>query len=230
MKKPHLKKPLPRKMRKRAGFKPEPKKAPLKEGEKGLEEESNTLNLSSQKKPFSAKALKQASPMATPAPAIEAEKNDLILKYEELNKKYQFLLAEYSNYKKQSLKREQSFRKYEGLHLIQNLIQVIDNFEMALEQEVKPQNFESFQKGVFMIQESFKATLKSYGVQTGGKKGEPFDPTFHNALESKATEEVPPGHILQVVKKAYFLHDKLIRPAEVIVSQKMGSHENKQSE
>ena len=229
MKKPHLKKPLPRKMRKKAGFKPQPKKAPLQEGSKGLEEEANALNLSSQQKPLAEKPLKQVNPPPKAHP-LEAEKNDLHLKYEELNKKYQFLLAEYANYKKQTLKREQSFRKYEGSHLIQNLIQVIDNFEMALEQEVKPQNFESFQKGIFMIQENLKATLKSYGVRTGGEKGEAFDPAFHNALDSKATEEVPPGHVLQVVKKAYFLHDRLIRPAEVIVSQKMGSHENKQSE
>ncbi len=141
--------------------------------------------------------------------------------YESLNNKYQFLLAEYANYKKNSLKQMENLRKYEGQHLIQQLLtKVIDSFERALEQELNQQNIPEFKKGIYMIYENLKNLLKETGVKEVPCKGQPFDPSVHCALDSAPSTEVPPEHVLYVIKKPYFLHDKLIRPAEVIVSKK----------
>ena len=141
--------------------------------------------------------------------------------YETLNSKYQFLLAEYANYKKNNLKQMENLRKYEGQHLIQQLLtKVIDNFELALKQEINQQNIIEFKKGISMIYENLKNLLKEIGVKEIICKGQPFDPAVHCALDSAPSEEIPPEHIVHVIKKAYFFHDKLLRPAEVIVSKK----------
>ena len=71
-----------------------------------------------------------------------------------------------------------------------------------------------------MIYENLKNLLKEIGVKEILCKGQPFDPAVHCALDSVPSTEIPPEHILHVIKKAYFFHDKLIRPAEVIVSKK----------
>ena len=144
------------------------------------------------------------------------------VQYEELNRKYQFLMAEYANYKKNTLKQTEKIRKYEGQHIIQQLIEkIIDDFDRALKQDLKDPNPEDFKKGFEMIYNNLKNVLRSAGVTEEDSTGKPFDPEVHSALDSAPSEDIPPEHILHVVKKAYFLHDRLIRPAEVIVSRKL---------
>ena len=141
--------------------------------------------------------------------------------YEALNNKYQFLMAEYANYKKHNMKQMENLRKYEGQNLIQKLLdKVIDTFDRALEQEVTEQNMVEFKKGIFMIYENFKDVLTQAGVKELDCKGQLFDPALHCALDSISVKEVPPEHIVHVIKKAYLFNDRLIRPAEVIVSEK----------
>ena len=141
--------------------------------------------------------------------------------YEKLNKKYQFLMAEYANYKKHSMKQLADLRKYEGQFLIQKLINsVVDDFDRALEQDLTENNIEEFRKGILMIYEKFQNLLKEIGVKELVCEGQAFDPAIHYALDSAPSEDIPPEHIIKVLKKAYSFHDKLIRPAEVIVSQR----------
>ncbi len=141
--------------------------------------------------------------------------------YEALNNKYLFLMAEYANYKKNSIKQMESLRKYEGQYLIHKLLTVVmDDFDRAMERELTEQNISDFKKGILMIYNNLKNTLQKLGVKEAGDKGELFDPNIHNALDAVSNKEIPPDHIVHIVKKAYFFHDKLIRPAEVIVSRK----------
>ena len=152
---------------------------------------------------------------------INQESPKIKEQYEALNNKYQFLMAEYANYKKNNIKKLESIRKYEGQHLIHKLLtSVIDDFERAIEQDLTEQNMLDFKKGILMIYNKLKHILKEMGVKEIDCKGAPFDPAIHCALDSVANEDIPPEHIVYVIKKAYFFHDKLIRPAEVIVSQK----------
>lgn len=157
----------------------------------------------------------------TPTPLKKNSEEILKEQYKALNKKYQFLMAEYANYKKNSLKDLENFRKYEAQHFIQHLLsEVIDHFDRAMEQEINTQNAQDFKKGISMIYTNLKKLLEKKGVKEIDCKGKAFDPAFHCALDSAPSEQVPPEHILHVIKKAYLFHDKLIRPAEVIVARK----------
>ena len=181
-------------------------------------------------RPKPKKMKKNISPSPPPSevkkdtlPSTEPEKSTEIWKeeHEKLNKKYQFLMAEYANYKKHSIKQLADLRKYEGQSLIQKLIDsVVDDFDRAVEQTLIETNIEEFRKGILMIYEKFQNLLKEIGVKELTCEGQAFDPSLHYALDSTPSEDVPPEHIIKVLKKAYLFHDKLIRPAEVIVSKR----------
>ena len=166
---------------------------------------------------------KQGSPSVSESSSTQEQKleqDQWKKQYEDLNRKHQFLLAEYANYKRQNFKQMENFRKYEGQHLILSLVdKMMDPFDLALQQDLTEKNKESFKKGIQMIYDNMKSFLKEAGVRESTQKGEPFNPAFHNALDSVPTGDMPPDHILHIIKKAYFFHDKLIRPAEVIVSR-----------
>ncbi|MDE0518971.1 MAG: nucleotide exchange factor GrpE [Bdellovibrionales bacterium] len=154
-------------------------------------------------------------------PKLGQEEQKRKVEYEALNTKYHFLMAEYANYKKNNIKKLESLRKYEGQHLIQKILTaVIDDFDRAIEQELTEQNLLDFKKGITMIYNKLKQLLKEVGVKEVDCTGSSFDPAIHCAVDSVTSQEVPPEHIVHVIKKAYFFHDKLIRPAEVIVSRK----------
>ena len=151
----------------------------------------------------------------------KAEQKNWKEQYEDLNKKYQFLMAEYANYKKNNMKYIENLKKYEGQQLIKRLInEVIDDFNRAIEQEINTQNIDELKKGIQMIYEHFINILKSRGVKKISSQGQLFDPSIHCAVDSLPNEETPPDHIIHVIKEAYFFHDKVIRPAEVIVAKK----------
>lgn len=131
---------------------------------------------------------------------------------------YLYLLAEFDNYRKNAIKERSDLTKFGSERFIREFLTVFDNFERALELEVNADSLESFRTGVQMIAGELKALLQRFGVEEIKSEGEAFDPTKHEALSSEPREDLPAGHVARVFKKAYKMHDKLIRPAQVTVS------------
>ncbi|HEX4925202.1 MAG TPA: nucleotide exchange factor GrpE [Bdellovibrionales bacterium] len=141
---------------------------------------------------------------------------------EELEKAKNELLyarAEFDNYRKRAMKERSEYLRYAGEQAFVAILDVVDNFERALQTEVTPENLESFKKGVALIADSLKSTLKKFGVQEIESQGAPFDPNMHEAISSEETDALPPGHISQVFRKPYKMHDKVIRPGQVVVAK-----------
>lgn len=132
---------------------------------------------------------------------------------------YLYLRAEFENYKKHAIKERSDMAKYGGERLVRDLLAVLDNFERALSTQVTPENFATFQKGVELTATELRSALAKNGVTEVKAEG-PFDPNVHEALTSEVSDNVPAGNILRVFQKAYKLHDKLIRPAQVVVAAK----------
>lgn len=133
---------------------------------------------------------------------------------------YLYLRAEFENYKKHAVKERSDIMKYGAERMARDLLAVLDNFERALETQVTPENFGVFKQGVEMTAAELKALLAKNGVSEMKAEGVPFDPNVHEALTSEATDSVPAGHVLRVFQKAYKIHDKLLRPAQVVVAKK----------
>jgi molecular chaperone GrpE len=131
---------------------------------------------------------------------------------------YLYLLAEFDNYRKNAIKERSEMVKFGSERFIREFLNVFDNFERALENDVTAENLKSFRDGVQMISGELKALLQRFGVEEVKSEGQAFDPAKHEALSSEPREDMPAGHVARVFKKAYKMHDKLIRPAQVTVS------------
>lgn len=147
-----------------------------------------------------------------------------IKKLQEQSEKYKndylYLRAEFENYKRNAIKERSEALKYGSERIVNDILGIADNFERALQVKVSPETMGNFVQGVEMTANELKAVLQRNGVTELKCEGAAFDPNFMEALSSEPTNEVPPGHVARVFKKAYKLHDKVIRPAQVVVAKK----------
>lgn len=138
---------------------------------------------------------------------------------EKFKNDYLYLRAEFDNFRRNNAKERQELIKYGSERLIVDLLGVLDNFERALETPVTQENMAVYSKGVEMTARELKSVLSKFGVSEVAAKGETFDPMIHEALSSEGTKESKPGTVHRVLRKPYKLHEKLIRPAQVVVAK-----------
>ncbi len=136
---------------------------------------------------------------------------------EKSKKDYLYLLAEFDNFRKNAIKERSEMSKYGSEKFIREFLNVFDNFERALEATDGGQP-SAFRDGVQLIASDVRQLLHRFGVEEIQAEGEDFDPNKHEALSSEPRADVEPGKVVRVFKKAYRLHDKLLRPAQVVVS------------
>lgn len=139
---------------------------------------------------------------------------------EKWKNEYLYLRADFDNYKKHSIKERSDLLKFGSERLVIDMLDVLDNFERALAADVTAENHQNFVKGMQMTAQELKTALNKFGVTEVPARGEAFNPALHEALSSEVTDNTPEGHIVQVFKKPYKMHDKIIRPGQVVVAKK----------
>ena len=130
--------------------------------------------------------------------------------------------ADLENFKKRAARERIEATHFANAALLQKLLPVLDNFEMAqaAAQDAQGDKLVSLQTGIAMIQQQLKTALAEAGLEEMDAHGKPFDPTFHEAVSQQETDSVPEGQVLQQIRKGYKLRDRLLRPAAVIVAKK----------
>jgi len=117
--------------------------------------------------------------------------------------------------------------KYRSMGFLENLLPILDGFHMALSIEATSQEMKNFLTGFEFIYRNMVSVLESEGVsEISPKVGDAFDPNIMSALETKY-DEGEPNKVLKVNVKGYKLHDRLVRPAIVVVSTNKKDEENK---
>ncbi|MCB0407021.1 MAG: nucleotide exchange factor GrpE, partial [Bdellovibrionales bacterium] len=152
-----------------------------------------------------------------------ASENSVEDQLTKLKSEYLYLRAEFDNYRKNTIKERSQLIRYGAEPLLRELLTVLDNFDLALGTKIDSENIVSFKQGMEMTAKEFRSVLTKFGLKEEDPTGEPFDPNKHEALSSEPTSKVESGHIVSVFKKAYLLHDKLIRPAQVTVAREPDS-------
>ena len=132
--------------------------------------------------------------------------------------------ADFDNFKKRAARERTEAAQYASQGLLQKLLPVLDNFEMALTaaQSAQGDKLASFQSGVVMIQQQLKAVLAENGLEEVDATGKPFDPAWHEAVSQQETDTVPEDHVVQQLRKGYKVRDRLVRAASVVVAKKPG--------
>ena len=142
---------------------------------------------------------------------------DLEIERDEFKDKWLRTLAEFENYRKNSLKERQEWLKYSNEKVFLEICDVLDNFERALSTEVNAENYSSYTKGVEMIFQQLKSVFKKNDVIKIEALGKEFDPNYHEAWSSIPALE-PENTIVAVVQNGYMIGEKVIRPSRVAVS------------
>jgi molecular chaperone GrpE len=129
--------------------------------------------------------------------------------------------ADFDNFKKRAAREKIEAGQYANAALLQKLLPVLDNFEMALTaaQAAQGDKLNSLATGVTMIQQQLKSALTETGLEEIEAAGLPFDPHLHEAVSQVETSEVPEGHVAQQLRKGYKLRERLLRPATVVVAK-----------
>jgi len=134
--------------------------------------------------------------------------------------KYLTLTADFENYKKRVNSERADWAHEAQKRIVLDLLEVIDNFERALEQEKKREHAEnkSWLAGFEMMYQSLEKLLAKYGVHAITDFSV-FNPKYHEALVQVESDKHKSGEIVQVLQKGYTMHDKVIRPATVSVAK-----------
>lgn len=134
----------------------------------------------------------------------------------ELQDKYLRLRADFDNYRKRMAREASETRERAKINVISEFLPVYDYFQMAMEQP--GQDINILRAGMQMIQNEFTKTLGNLGVVELQAVGQTFDPQWHDAVKSEASDTVPDGVVISQWKKGYKVGSMLVRPAMVVVS------------
>ncbi len=154
---------------------------------------------------------------ATPGPQeVESLRNEL----DTMKDKYLRSLADCQNIQKRAVA-ERNEAVYRGqADMAKALFSVLDNFERTLEAAKSTKDCKALAEGVRIVYDQMVKVLGEFGLERMSlAKGDPFDPTYHQAIAQHATDEVDPEHILHIAQPGYTMRDRLLRPATVIVAK-----------
>jgi molecular chaperone GrpE len=157
------------------------------------------------------KEIQQPEPNELEAKLSEAEKQR-----DEYLGGWQRTKADFINYKKEEMKHMEDVARYGNESLIKDLISVLDNFDLGLRTMEKAGPVE---RGIYLIRSQIDDILKKRGLEkVSVKAGDEFDPMIAEAM-AEVPSDRPPGVIVEEVEPGYRLHDKILRPARVIISK-----------
>lgn len=152
----------------------------------------------------------------TPEDKIAALQAEL----EKSQKEYLFLMAEFDNYRKRTVKEKAELIKNGGEKAMLGLLPVIDDFERAIDAIDKSSDVDSLKEGVDLIYNKFMKYLESQQVKPMESTGTDFDADIYEAVTTfPAPDESMKGKVIDTVQKGYTINEKVLRHAKVVVGQ-----------
>jgi molecular chaperone GrpE len=149
-------------------------------------------------------------------PAVAPADEGLREENQKLRDQYLRSRAEFENFRKRVEREKSEYFRYALADTLREILPVLDNFERAL--GTQGGSDEDFRTGVEMIYKQLGDALSRAGLEPIDPAGEPFDPTFHEAIARHETTDMEPHTVVDVLQKGYLLHDRLVRPAMVRVA------------
>ncbi|MEF8983080.1 MAG: nucleotide exchange factor GrpE [Bacteroidales bacterium] len=201
---------------KQKGASQKKEKSKKKEGKKSAEDKEKKKEEQEQEQE---QEQKQEEAEAQQEEEKKEEKSDKE-KLAELQDKYLRLTAEYDNYRKRTLKEKMELTKSAGEDILKGLLPIMDDFERALQSIDEAGDIQAVKDGVYLIYNKFKDFLNQQGVKEIEAQDKDFDTDKHEAVSKvPAQNEELKGKVVDVVQKGYYLNDKVLRYAKVVVGE-----------
>ncbi len=128
-------------------------------------------------------------------------------------------VADLDNYRKRMAREKDDAIRYANASFLERLIPILDNFELGIQAAKTGGSQSAVQDGMMMVLKQLQDFLASCGVETVDATGQHFDPNVHEAIAQEQNAEIPEGLVIRQLRKGYRLKDRLIRPANVVVSK-----------
>jgi len=126
--------------------------------------------------------------------------------------------AELENYRRRAAREMQDHRRYANLPLMRDLLPVLDNMDRAIEAAEKNHDAAGLLEGFKMVARQLEDVLGRHHCVKIEALDKPFDPHLHEAISQQPTDEHPPETVVLVAQTGFQLHDRVVRPSQVIVS------------
>ena len=172
-----------------------------------------------------AAAAEKAEPAAPETPEEKVEKLEKALL--EMEDKRLRLLAEMENQRKRAVKDMEAVRYNTMTDTLHPFFQVFDHFSMAVAATETTTNIQSLLEGMKMIRAEFDRAFSELGIERIDATGKDFDPNTQEAMSQEASETVPAGKVIRQWSFGYKMGDRLLKPANVVVSSGPAEKESK---
>ena len=151
---------------------------------------------------------------------IEKKVTELQEQLDKEKKEYLFLMAEFDNFRKRTLKEKSDIIKNAGENVLKGLLPIMDDFERGIKAAENSPEADSVKEGVKLIYNKLQKYLNQNGVKEMDPADDTFDTEKHEAISVvPVPDEEKKGKILDTVEKGYTINDKVLRHAKVVVGQ-----------
>lgn len=151
---------------------------------------------------------------------LEEKLNEAEIKANDNWNKILRLQAELDNFKKRAERDIANAHKYANEKFAREIINVVDNLERSLQVKTSvSEELKEFYTGIELTLKLFLETLLKFGIKPINPQNELFNPEQHTAISVKEDKTIPTDTIVEVIQKGYWLNDRLLRPAMVIVNK-----------
>jgi len=156
-----------------------------------------------------------------------AEVEALRAELQERQDRFIRLQADFENFRRRTLKEREEAYQFGHQNLVKDLLPAVDNLERAIEHARRSgrEDLDGLLQGIDLVQRDLAGVLAKHGVSEIEALGQAFDPSLHEAVAQVADATVPVNTVVQVFQKGYRLRDRLLRPAQVVVSRASGDVE-----
>ncbi len=186
------------------------------EKEKDIRTENKTTEEKEDKKEMENREEKEAATVASLEKKLEEKEKELA----ECKDKMLRLAAELENFKKRVEREKLEHMKFALEEFAKELLPFLDNLERAIAVAKETKDMEKMIEGIELTLSGYFKTLERFGLKTFVAEGHRFDPNYHEALSVEENPDVEENTVLKELLRGYTLHDRVIRPALVVVSKK----------
>ena len=182
--------------------------------------EENTEEVIDNVSPEAENPKKKPSILKSKRASLKEEVNTLKQENGELKDKYLRLFAEFDNYKKRTVREKLDLMKNAAQDTLSSLLPVLDDFDRAKQTADDERTDESLSDGIVMVYNKLYSTLQSHGLKDMVSTNETFDPDLHHSItEIPAATDDMKGKVVDTIEKGYYLNDKIVRHAKVVVGK-----------
>ena len=151
---------------------------------------------------------------------LQAEVEELNIQLSEAKDKYLRLFAEFDNFKKRNIRERMDLLKNASQGAFSALLPVVDDFDRAKNSADDESSEEAFSEGVLLVYNKLNLILNNKGLKKMESTGELFDPELHEAITKiPAPSDEMKGKVIDTIESGFYLNDKIIRHAKVVVGE-----------